>query len=105
MISVADLDSQEAGLGCATGTDQPTMAHLIAERQRRLISTRPGQPAKCLVTYFYTYVQLTPNCINWLVASSTNANNVHMSPRASNHACSEPSICTNSPRHSRRRRG
>ena len=30
---------------------------------------------------------------------------VHMPPRSSNQACSEPSICTSSPRHSRRRRG
>jgi hypothetical protein len=43
--------------------------------------------------------------INRLVASSTNASRVHISPRASNQACSEPSICTSSPRQSRRRRG
>ena len=45
------------------------------------------------------------SCINRLVASSTKASSVHVSPRSSNHACSDPSICTSSPRHSRRRRG
>jgi hypothetical protein len=44
-------------------------------------------------------------CINRLVASSTNASSVHFSERSSNHACSNPSICTNSPQQSRRRRG
>jgi hypothetical protein len=39
------------------------------------------------------------------VASSTNAGSVHTAPRSSNQACSEPSICTNSPTQSRRRRG
>ena len=43
--------------------------------------------------------------INRLVASSTNASSVHIPLRSSNQACSEPSICTSSPRHSRRRRG
>ena len=45
------------------------------------------------------------SAINRLVASSIKASSVHIPPRFSNQACSEPSICTSSPRHSRRRRG
>jgi DNA-binding NarL/FixJ family response regulator len=50
--------------------------------------------------------QALPDCsAAGLVASSTNASSVQASPRVSNQACSEPSICTSSPRQSRRRRG
>ncbi len=40
-----------------------------------------------------------------LVASSMNTSKVHCGPRPSNHQCSDPSICTSSPRQARRGRG
>jgi hypothetical protein len=45
------------------------------------------------------------SCIDRLVASSQNASSAHVARRVSKPACSEPSICTSSPRHARRRRG
>ena len=45
------------------------------------------------------------NCINLLVASSMKTSKVQGSPRCSNQRCSLPSICTNSPRLSRRSLG
>jgi hypothetical protein len=43
----------------------------------------------------------TPKCRRKIEMSP----GVHGGPRSSNQACSEPSICTSSPKQSRRRRG
>ena len=61
-------------------------------------------PGECRVEVLQAICELSGR-FNRLVASSMNASRVHISPRASNQACSEPSICTSSPRQSRRRRG